>query len=183
MLGTLQKAAFKAALQSKAKFKFVINGLPIQQFYALPYDRWEGYGAERNEILNFIRDNRIGGVIFLTTDTHANLINEVFIDRFHDSQRIANEFVTGPIAATTFQKDLLRTLGPVALFQFNTILTIVGVDCRQLDAYSYGVVDVDASSGTATITLKDDKGNLLHDQLNPSRTCVKTIGSQNFAFR
>jgi phosphodiesterase/alkaline phosphatase D-like protein len=43
MLGPVQKAAFKAALlASTAKFKFVINEVPIQQFYALPYDRWEG---------------------------------------------------------------------------------------------------------------------------------------------
>ena len=183
LLGTLQKAAFKEALKSKAKFKFVITGLAIQQFYALPYDRWEGYGAERNEILNFIRNNKIQNVIFLATDAHANFINEVFIDRFHDPQRIADEFVTGPIATTTMQDDLLRFLGPLGLVEINAILTIVGVDCRDLDSYSYGVVDVNVSAGTATIVLKDDKGNVLHDQLNPSRTCAKTIGSQNLAFR
>ena len=80
----------------------MINELPIQQFFALPYDRWEGYGAERNEILNFIRDNAIDNVIFLATDIHANLINDVFIDAFTDPQSIANEFVTGPIATSTF---------------------------------------------------------------------------------
>ena len=30
-----------------ARFKVMINEVPIQQFYALPYDRWEGYEAER----------------------------------------------------------------------------------------------------------------------------------------
>ena len=53
-----------------------------QQFYALPYDRWEGYGAERSEMLNFIRNNGIDNVEFLTTDNHATLQNQVSIDRF-----------------------------------------------------------------------------------------------------
>ena len=183
MLGSLQKAAFKNALQSKAKFKFVITEIPMQQFYALPYDRWEGYGSERNELLNFIRDQKIQNVIFLATDAHANFINEVFIDRFQDPQRIADEFVTGPIATTTMQQDVLQHLGPGGLVALNAILTIAGVDCRQLDAYSYGLVDVNASAGTTTVTLKDDKGNVLHDQLNPSRTCTKTIGSRTLASR
>jgi alkaline phosphatase D len=102
-LGPVQKQLFKSALlTSTAKFKFVVNELPIQQFYALPYDRWEGYAAERTEILNFIRTHAIENVIFLSTDIHANLINDVFIDAFSDSQPIATEFVTGPVARSTF---------------------------------------------------------------------------------
>ena len=39
MLGSVQKALFKAVLlRSRAKFQFVINRCPIQQFYAQPYD-------------------------------------------------------------------------------------------------------------------------------------------------
>jgi alkaline phosphatase D len=183
ILGSLQKALFKIfLLLSSAKFKFVINEVPIQQFYALPYDRWEGYGAERAEILNFIRDHHIENVIFLTTDTHANLINEVFIDRFTNPRPIAHEFVTGPIARFTFEQEILEFvtdigLDPdVALSAFHAVLNIVGVDCRHLDAVSYGLVDVDASAGTATITLKDDTGAVLIDQLNSTTPCTKTIG-------
>ena len=56
LLGPVQKAAFKAdLLASTAKFKIVLSEDAIQQFYALPYDRWEGYGGERSEILNYIR--------------------------------------------------------------------------------------------------------------------------------
>ena len=72
-----------ALLISNAKFKFVISSVSIQQTFALPYDDWEGYGAERSEILDFIRNNGIKNVIFMTTDLHLNLMNEVFIDRFH----------------------------------------------------------------------------------------------------
>ncbi len=176
-LGPVQKQLFKDALiASTAKFKFVINELPIQQFYVLPYDRWEGYGAERNEILNFIRDNAIDGVIFLSTDVHANLINDVFIDAFTDPQSIANEFVTGPIARTTFAQNVLSVVGPAGLAQLQGIFAaVLGVECQALDAFSYAVIDVDAKAGTATITHKDDLGNPLLDDLT-GLPCAQTIG-------
>ena len=42
----------------------IINEVPIQQFYALPYDRWEGYEAERQELLEFLK-NRVENAVFL----------------------------------------------------------------------------------------------------------------------
>ena len=98
-------------LNSKAKFKFVVTSVSIQQTFAFPYDSWEGYGAERSEILNFIRDNEIKNVIFLTTDLHLNLMNDVFIDLFTDPTPISYEVVTGPIGAETDKARILRLLG------------------------------------------------------------------------
>jgi alkaline phosphatase D len=180
MLGAQQKAQFFNALRtSTAKFKFVINQLPIQQFYTLPYDRWEGYGAERNEVLNFIRNNSIANVIFLTTDTHANLVNEVFIDRFVDGGTIAQEFVTGPIAEGTLEGDTVAAGGPLALVGLHAILDVVGVDCRELNAFSYGSVEVNSAAGTATIVLKDEDGNAISDRrllpLPSPSLCAKTF--------
>ena len=100
-----------------------------------------------------------------------------------DPQPLAQEFVNGPIAATTFEHDLLANTGPAGLFLFNRILDLVGVDCRQLNMFSYGVVDVSASAGTATIVLKDANGNVLHDEENSRITCAKTVGSTNVAGR
>lgn len=60
ILGQLQKERLQAALlASRAKFKIVMTPLNIQQFWVLPYDNWEGYGAERAEILDFIRAHGI----------------------------------------------------------------------------------------------------------------------------
>ena len=176
-LGPVQKQLFKDALKdSTAKFKFVVNELPIQQFFALPYDRWEGYGAERAEILNFIRDEGIDHVIFLSTDIHANLANDVFIDAFTDPAPIANEFVTGPVARTTFAQNVLAVVGPAGLAQLQLIFAaVLGVECQALNATSYAVVDVDATAGTATITHKDDAGNVLSDDLT-TLPCSQTIG-------
>jgi alkaline phosphatase D len=176
MLGRLQKKLFEAALASStARFEFVINELPIQQFYALPYDRWEGYAAERKEILEFIRAHHLDNVIFLSTDAHANLVNEVFIDRFTDPEPIAQEFVTGPIAGSTLQQDTLAAAGPAGLEALQGLLSLVGMECRQLDADAYGLVEVDAETHTATVALKDDMGHVLEDQLTGT-SCTKTIG-------
>ena len=47
-----QLAKFKQAItKSNATFKVIFNEVPIQQFYANPYDRWEGYEAERKALL------------------------------------------------------------------------------------------------------------------------------------
>ena len=41
----------KAVKASNATFKVVVNEVPMQQFYQLPYDRWEGYAAARTRLL------------------------------------------------------------------------------------------------------------------------------------
>jgi phosphodiesterase/alkaline phosphatase D-like protein len=180
-LGPVQKQLFKdALLNSTARWKIVVNELPIQQFFLLPYDRWEGYGAERLEILNFIRNNYIDNVLFVTADSHANLVNQVFVDFFSDQEPIAEEFVTGPIATSTLEDAILDLQIPGALDAVNGLFDTIGMDCRDLDAYSYGLVEIDAGSGLATISLKDDTGAILTDTSNPDVTCVRTLGYQLF---
>jgi alkaline phosphatase D len=160
MLGPVQKAQFKSdLLNSTAQYKLVVSQDPIQQFFVLPYDRWEGYPAERSEVLNFIRNNGIDNTLFLTTDTHATLQNHVAIDRFTDPGTISDEMVTGPIATTTFQNEVIGVAGPVGLFAVNTAFNaFTGMQCRNLNQNSYATVDVTAGS-TTTITSKDDNGN------------------------
>ena len=49
LLGAAQLAAFTKAIRaSTATFKVVVNPEPLMQLYALPYDRWEGYAADRD---------------------------------------------------------------------------------------------------------------------------------------
>jgi alkaline phosphatase D len=177
MLGSVQKALFKdALLNSTAKFKIVVTPLPIQQFFALPYDRWEGFAAERAEIINFIKNNAIQNVIFLSTDAHANLINEVFVDRFTDPQSVGFEFVAGPVATDTLEDNIAAMFGPPGVTFLNSLITRAGVDCRDLDAFSYGTVEIDSTTGTAAITLKSDSGAILADTVDPTIQCTKTVG-------
>ena len=197
MLGPVQKEAFKEALRaSTAKFKFVMSQLAFQQFHALPYDRWEGYASERAEILRLIRDHGIENVIFLSTDTHASLVNEVFLDRFTDPRPVAVELITGPIATFTLEREIFEfgersgigglaavaglqailSLGPGPPFFVPGLPPHVPADCRNLDRVSYGLVEVDAGSGTARVTLKDDAGAPVLDQAPPGGPCAFTFG-------
>ena len=98
-------------------------------------------------MLNFIRNNGIDNVAFLTTDNHGTLQNQVSIDRFTDNTPIANETITGPIATNTFQNEVIAVAGPLGLFVFNQVLNLANIDCRHLDKYSYGHVDVSAAGG------------------------------------
>ena len=181
MLGSEQKALFKdALLNSTAKFKFVISSVSIQQTFAFPYDSWEGYGAERSEILNFIRNNAIKNVVFLTTDLHLNLMNKVSIDLFTDPSPISYEVVTGPIGAETDKARILRLLGPAGpLFvqARENLFSLAGADCRNIDSYSFGSVSFSKVTGTAKITLKDGNGDIIHDDLNLNIACKKSLGT------
>jgi alkaline phosphatase D len=175
VLGPVQKQMLKNdLLNSTATVKYVLNEYPILQYHALPYDRWEGYGAERNELLDFIRSNGISNVVFLTTDHHATIQNQVSVDRFLDDGPIAHEFVTGPVATDTLQQEVLDVVGPAGLQAFQGLLTLNGVDCRHLDQFSYGDVTYDSSSDTTTVASLDVDGGPIQDQLSAA-SCSATV--------
>ena len=81
LLGAAQLAAFTRAIRaSTATFKVVVNPEPMLQLFALPYDRWEGYAAERTRVIDVLRSVR--NVVLLTTDMHAHVIGEIRTDTF-----------------------------------------------------------------------------------------------------
>ena len=83
-LGDAQFRRFTRAIdRSTARFKVIMNEMPIQQYYVLPYDRWEGYEAERQRLLQYLRQN-VKNVIFLTTDVHATLVNDARFQTLED---------------------------------------------------------------------------------------------------
>jgi phosphodiesterase/alkaline phosphatase D-like protein len=63
VLGAAQKVWLKEALlRSTAPVKLVVGGPAMTEGQLLPYDRWEDYPAERQELLDYVRDNRIAAV-------------------------------------------------------------------------------------------------------------------------
>jgi alkaline phosphatase D len=165
MLGARQFAAFTKAIKaSKATWKVIVNEVPIQQYYALPYDRWEGYAAERERLLRFLQAN-VKNVIFLTTDTHANFVNEVRYSTLGGAPEGSGiwEVVTGPVATNTFAKEIDGFLGTPgagtaigALFFKPPPPNGMGMRCAALDTYSYSQVTVTAR--TLTVAMKDARG-------------------------
>ncbi len=74
-LSHAQLAWLQAGLSaSTATFKLVVNSVPITNFPGLfdlaQDDRWEGYPAQRTKLLDYITQNQIKGVLFLSGDFH-----------------------------------------------------------------------------------------------------------------
>jgi alkaline phosphatase D len=172
MLGARQYAAFTRAIRaSTATWKVVVNEVPIQQFYALPYDRWEGYEAERERLLRFLQAN-VKNVVFLATDTHANFVNEVRLKTLEPGGPVGTgmwEIVTGPVATNTQNKEVDSTLGQAgmgtaiaALFYKPQPPRGVGMACASANVYSYASVRVTGT--TLTVTPKDQNGRLVREE-------------------
>jgi alkaline phosphatase D len=165
-LGAKQHAAFvKAIRASSATFKVVLNEDPIQQFYQLPYDRWEGYAAERAQLLKDLAG--VKNVVFLTTDAHANLIGEVRTQTLEPGGPVGTgmwEVVTGPVATNTYAKEIDNALGGKPGFgDLVTSLFLkpppprgIGMRCAATDVDSYAEVKVTAT--TLTVTPKTATG-------------------------
>ncbi len=80
-LGQDQLAFFKQRLKdSTARFKVVLNSVPITQMpelWAIAGDRWQGYANQREELLNFLVDEDIQDVFFLSGDFHVGFVGRV----------------------------------------------------------------------------------------------------------
>lgn len=75
MLGPEQKAWLKDQLRaSRAPFKVLVSGGGFSKAEANG-DSWAVYQAERNELFDFIRDNRIEGVFGISGDSHMGELN------------------------------------------------------------------------------------------------------------
>jgi len=167
MLGSAQFARFTQALRnSTATFKVVMNEVPIQQFYSLPYDRWEGYEAERRRLMDFISQN-VKNVVFMTTDVHANLVNTIKFSTLGESGPTTDtgifDITTGPVATMTYHKEIAGTLGSEGSANlFRAVVlhggppTGVAMKCAQDNAFSYGQVTV--TSTALTVQPKDIAG-------------------------
>jgi phosphodiesterase/alkaline phosphatase D-like protein len=56
-------------------------------------DRWDGYPKERAEILKFIADKKIHGVVFLSADLHYAAVSRI------PAGKGLREITAGPLAA------------------------------------------------------------------------------------
>jgi phosphodiesterase/alkaline phosphatase D-like protein len=175
-LGARQLAAFKNAVsKSTARFKVIVNEMPIQQYYILPYDRWEGFAAERSNLLHYLHDN-VKNVVFLTTDVPATMINDARFQTLEPggAQNSGIMDVTvGPVATANFGLEIDQVTGLPGSYQGVDSLFLtppppdgVGMRCSVLDKFSYG--QVRATATTLTITPKGDDGQ---PQSDNGRSC------------
>ncbi|MEM8504731.1 MAG: phytase [Cyanobacteria bacterium P01_D01_bin.1] len=96
------KADLLAAQSAGTTWKFVLIPEPIQNFGVVnAEDRFEGYAAERTELLSFVDNNNIENVVFMAGDFHGTIVNNLTYQLGPGQEQIATsafEVVTGPVA-------------------------------------------------------------------------------------
>jgi phosphodiesterase/alkaline phosphatase D-like protein len=170
LLGRTQFDAFATAIgASTATFKVVINPVPLMQLYALPYDRWEGYAADRARMIETLRSVR--NVVVLTTDTHAHLIGEIRTQTFAPGGPAGTgiwEVIAGPVATNTYAKAIDSVLGSPGSGAVITGAFFkpapprgLGLACAQTDAYGYAQVTV--TGATLKVEPRTSSGEPIQD--------------------
>lgn len=157
MLGAQQLADLKAGLAAAQRdgvtWKFVMAPEPIQNLGTLAAaDRFEGYAAERNEILRYIDENGIDNVVFVTADLHGTLVNDLTYQRGEEVQAALANY-GNPLAAPQHNVDAWEIItGPVA---FDRPLGPTIIE----QAYAAGLIDA------ATVAYYDALPALAKEQL------------------
>jgi phosphodiesterase/alkaline phosphatase D-like protein len=166
---------------STAKWKVVMNETPIQQFYALPYDRWEGYASERVKLLKTLQNANVDHLVFLTTDTHAAFQNVVRYRTLSGDVAPANasgmatpsdspyqDFIIGPVATRNFEGEIDDTTGQPGSGHAVSVAFFkppppdgTGMACANGNVNSYAEVTVTGS--TLKVAYKDENGNTVKD--------------------
>jgi alkaline phosphatase D len=106
MLGARQKQWLKAQLRaSRAPFKVLVSGGGWSSAEKEEGgDSWGVYMSERDEIFDFIRDNRIGGVVCISGDSHMGELN--CIPRSAEGGYDIYDFCSSPLAQMPAVKQL-----------------------------------------------------------------------------
>ena len=162
-LGAAQKAWLKAGLAaSTAKWKFIINGPVISGLIFLPYDRWDGYKAERTELLEFIRnpdgvvmtDDHIKNVVVLSTDIHSAIYN--LVANPGPAGGSVPEVVAGAIGMDSIYREL-----PAAVLGLVGSLPSVFPTVQYFDVDRRNYVHVELSTTQAALSYRDNVGSVL----------------------
>ncbi len=144
MLGSEQKAWFFDALKrSRAKWKIVATSVP---FHGGSQDAWGNYKTERDEVVAFIKRERIDNVVMISADYH-------FARDWSNKRTGIHEYMAGPIATfRTFDKHPetreRHSKGPHFVFG---------------DDFNFGLLRYDAGSGKLTVSYQDSAGKTLFE--------------------
>lgn len=106
MLGAAQFEELKADLldaqEQGITWKFILVPEPAQNLGPLNAgDRFEGYAAERADLLKFIVENDIRNVVFIAADIHGTLVNNLTYAEAPGGEQIVTdlwEITTGAVA-------------------------------------------------------------------------------------
>jgi hypothetical protein len=141
-----------------------MNGTPITNLIFQPYDRWEGYPAERDELLTFIESTPVKNVVWLSTDLHGIVISPNGVNiapAAGPNGHPTPEIVAGAIGMDPIFRELPPSIVPV-LPSLPSILTHV----TEFDIDRFNVVLMSVGPGApnpvATFDFIDRSGATIH---------------------
>ncbi len=119
-LGAAQKSWLKRSLAAEsAKWKLYLGGTMMMSFDfspGNPYNtgQWDGFVAERRELMQHILDNRIDNVVRLSGDIHTFFAGRVTTTGRIDGTAAAVEFIGGSISSLGIPEGLAAGSGGTA---------------------------------------------------------------------
>ncbi len=145
---------------STATFKFIMNGPPLTGLLGfLPYDRWSGYNAERQDFLDFVTDQAIQNVIFLTTDFHVAIVNDAVTPD-------VRELIGGAVAMNPFFRAFVSTAPTLLPLLASFPALLPSVSYFELNRFSVTLATVTADQ--VTFQYRDHSGQLLTQFVVPA---------------
>jgi phosphodiesterase/alkaline phosphatase D-like protein len=180
MLGTRQYNAFTSAIRkSTAKWKVIVNEVPMMEFGINPYDDWEGYEYEREKLLTYLK-NTVKNVAIVTTDFHTNWVNDARIKTWPEDGGPVNsgihEFIAGGVADDLFGNEIDDTAGRPGTWPLVDSAYLLkqppdgpGMECSNM--ITYGYVQLEASAKSLKVVLKDNKGRRMTNASGDKAPC------------
>jgi alkaline phosphatase D len=193
-LGKQQLKWLQTHLQSSgATWKLIGNQVMIMALDLAPTqplnkDSWDGYGDERRQLLQFVKDKGIKDVAFLTGDIHTFFAGDVGVNG-QGPDSVATEFVCGSVTSHGIAEELGKTTGlpippDLAEIVSNTGLRTVNPHLRFDDLRSKGYGLVEVGTDTLDVSFKgvdpikknaDSVSTLARFRVNRGSPRVKTV--------
>ncbi|MFZ4572765.1 MAG: alkaline phosphatase D family protein [Phycisphaerales bacterium] len=188
MLGNPQldrlMADLSASQAAGVTWKFVMMPEPAQNLGVLAAsDRYEGYAAERNNLLRYIDEQNIENVVFVTADIHGSLVNNLT----YNSAPFAPQIQSGAWEISTGSGAYSAPFGPTVAglaAQLNLpgsipIQTYLSLPVAQQEAYIQGLIN--AQLGPLGYDLLGLQGSGIPAQLlQGTWTATNTFGWTEF---
>ncbi|MER7762385.1 alkaline phosphatase D family protein [Streptomyces sp. NPDC097619] len=134
-------------------------GLP-KEGLAVNTDQWDGYTAERKELLGHLTQRDIRNTVFLTGDIHMSFANEVPVTAatYPLSRSAATEFVVTSVTSDNID-DILKVAPRTLSLAAETAVRAANrhVKWVDMDSHGYGILDVTAERSQMDYYVLSDK--------------------------
>ncbi len=145
-------------------WKFILVPEPMQNLGVIgASDRFEGYAAERTEILKFIEDQQISNVVFVSADIHGTLVNNLT----YQLSPLHSQVATRAFEITTSSVAFDAPFGPTVLALAAGIPVAPGVTLLDVFLQQVGVPSIAAFNALPEIVKNTALEKLVNQQLTP----------------